>query len=290
MLQILLNGLISGLVMALLGLSFTLTSLPTRVFHVALSGVYTLAPFVVWSVGKMPWHPVWGIALSLTVGAGSSMLCEALNHWRLERNNAPAGLHLVSSLGISIVIIQIVAMVWGNETHLLREGIDHVALFGTLRLTHSQIIAGTVSAAILLTFAVWLNNSHLGLRFRALADNPVQMALFGHNVRMLRLLAFSLSGLLASVAALLSAYDIGFDAHGGLHALLLGVVAVIVGGGGAWFGPLLAGVILGICRALVVWQFSARWQDAATFAFLVAVLFLRPQGLLGRRLRMEAAT
>jgi branched-chain amino acid transport system permease protein len=39
----------------------------------------------------------------------------------------------------------------------------------------------------------------------------------------------------------------------------------------------------------VVWQFSARWQDAGTFAILVAVLLLRPQGLLGRKTRLEAS-
>lgn len=288
MIQILLNGLISGLVIALLGLAFTVASLPTRVFHVALSGIYTAAPFVVWSMWKTEWHPAWGIILAILVSITLSLLCEAMNHWWLERKDAPDGLHLVSSLGISIILVQIVAMVWGNETHVLREGIDQVVQFTGLRLTRSQIIAGAVSATLLAGFALWLHRSKLGLQFRALADNPIQLALFGYNIRNLRLLAFALSGLLASVAALLTAYDIGFDAHGGLHALLLGVVAVIVGGRGTWFGPLLAGILLGLSRAFVVWQFSARWQEAVTFALLVAVLFLRPQGLLGRKTRLEA--
>lgn len=289
MLQILLNGLISGLVIALLGLAFTVASLPARVFHVALAGVYTAVPFVVWSMWKTTWHPVWGIVLALSVGTVVSVLCEALNHWRLQRRDAPEGLHLVSSLGISIMLVQVVAMVWGNETRVLREGIDQVVQFGDFRLTRSQIIAGAVSATLITGFAWWLHRSKLGLQFRALADNPIQLALFGYNIRTLRLLAFALSGLLASVAALLTSFDIGFDAHGGLHALLLGVVAVIVGGRGTWFGPLLAGIILGLCRAFVVWEFSARWQDAATFVILVAVLFLRPQGLLGRKTRLEAS-
>ena len=287
--QILLNGLISGLVIALLGLAFSIASLPTRVFHIALAGIYTAVPFIVWSMWKTTWAPVWGIALALTSGVILSVLCEALNHWWLERKGAPDVLHLVSSLGISIILVQIVAMVWGNDTHVLREGIDRVFQWASVRLTRSQVIAAGVSAALLALFAVWLRLSKQGLQFRALADNPVQLALFGYNIRALRLLALGLSGLLASVAALLTAYDIGFDAHGGLHALLLGIVAVIVGGRGTWFGPLVAGVLLGLIRAFVVWQFSARWQDTATFAVLVAFLFLRPQGLLGRKTRLEAS-
>ncbi len=114
------------------------------------------------------------------------------------------------------------------------------------------------------------------------------MLLYGYDIRKLRLLAFTLSGLLAGIASLLTAYDVGFDPHGGLHALLLGVVAVIVGGRGTWWGPVVAGLVLGLLRAFIVWEFSARWQDAATFALLVIILFLRPQGLLGRKARLEA--
>jgi branched-chain amino acid transport system permease protein len=287
--QILLNGLVSGLVIALLGLAFTIASLPTRVFHVALAGIYTAVPFIVWSMWKTTWNPVWGVVVAVTSGVVLSVLCEALNHWWLERKGAPDGLHLVASLGISIMLVQIGAMVWGNDTQVLREGIDLVFQWGSFRLTRSQLIAGSVSAGLLALFAAWLRLSKQGLQFRALADNPTQLALFGYNIRALRLVAFALSGLLASVASLLTAYDIGFSAHDGLHALLLGIVAVIVGGRGTWFGPLVAGVLLGLIRAFVIWQFSARWQDAATFAVLVAFLFLRPQGLLGRKTRLETS-
>lgn len=290
MLQILLNGLISGLVIALVGLAFTIVALPTRVFHVALSGIYTSTPFIVWSAWQTQLNPTVGVLLALLFGVILSILCEAMNHWWLVRKNAPESLHLVSSLGVAITLVQIVVMLWGNDSHVLRGEVDKVIQFGDLRLTRAQIVAGLVSITLLLAFTLLLHHSKFGVQFRALADNPDQLALFGYNIRNLRLLAFAVSGLLSSAASLLTAYDLGFDANGGLHMLLLGVTAVIVGGRGTWFGPLLAGIILGLCRAFVVWQFSARWQEAATFGILVAVLFLRPQGLLGRKVRLEAAT
>jgi branched-subunit amino acid ABC-type transport system permease component len=102
-------------------------------------------------------------------------------------------------------------------------------------------------------------------------------------------MAFALSGLLGASASLLTAYDVGFDAYGGLWSLLLAVVAVIVGGRGTWFGPLVAGVMLGLIRAFVVWQLSASWESAVTFSLLIACLLFRPQGLLGRKTRLEAS-
>jgi branched-chain amino acid transport system permease protein len=126
------------------------------------------------------------------------------------------------------------------------------------------------------------------LQFRALADNPTQLALFGYNIRRLRFLAFGIAGLLAATSSLLVAFDLGFDPHGGLNALLLAIVAVIIGGRESLFGPVLAGFLLGVMRAQIVWYGSARWQDTVTYLLLVLFLFLRPQGLIGKKNRLEA--
>jgi branched-chain amino acid transport system permease protein len=71
------------------------------------------------------------------VGIGISLSCEWLNHSRLERQGASPGAHLISSLGIYIVVVQTVAMTWGNETKVLRAGLD-----GVMMHVHPQGIAG----------------------------------------------------------------------------------------------------------------------------------------------------
>jgi branched-chain amino acid transport system permease protein len=84
------------------------------------------------------------------------------------------------------------------------------------------------------------------------------------------------------------AYDIGFDANGGLNTVLLAVVAVIIGGRQSFLGPILGGILLGVIRSEVVWFWSARWQEAITFLILAIFLFVRPNGLLGNKMRLEA--
>ena len=121
-----------------------------------------------------------------------------------------------------------------------------------------------------------------------MADNPVQFCLSGHNAQQYRLLAFGVSGLLGGAAALLTAYDVGFDPHGGLHALLLAIVAMIIGGRGSFRGPIVGGLLLGVVRAMVAWQFSIQWQDVFTFLLLAIVLYIRPDGLFARPSRLEA--
>jgi branched-chain amino acid transport system permease protein len=148
-------------------------------------------------------------------------------------------------------------------------------------------LAGCGSIILIAAFYCWLRFSNLGLQFRAMADNPIQLALHGYNIRRLRLFAFAMAGFLAAVSALVVANDVGFDPHGGLPVLLLAIVAVIIGGNTSFLAPVLGGLLLGIIRAAAVWHLSSRWQDAVAFLLLAFFLLFRPHGILGRRLRLE---
>ncbi len=286
--QILFNGIINGLIIILLALAFTVVYLPTGVFYIALGGIYATTPFIVWGSlqAGLPWFV--GIFAATLVGIIVSLVCELANHAPLEKKGSDSGAHLVSSLGIYIILTQAVAIIWGNETKVLRMGLDGVVRLGSVILTFAQLIATSVSLVILVLFYLWLQYSKLGLQFRALADNPKEFALQGYNVRRLRLVAFGISGFLGSVSSLLVAYDLGFDPNGGLSAMLLAVVATIIGGRQSFFGPVLGGILLGVVRSQVVWYLSARWQTAMTFLVLAFFLFLRPNGLLGSKVRLEA--
>lgn len=213
---------------------------------------------------------------------------EFANHAPLARKGASEGAQLIASLGLYIVLVQGIAMIWGNDTQTLRTGLDATARFGDTVLTQSQLLTGGVAAILQLGLLAMLHLSGIGLRLRALADNPTQFALYGYNVDAHRLIAFALAGVFATAASLLTAHDISFDPHTGLHATLLAVVAVIIGGRTSFHGPIVGALILGIIRAQVVWHFSARWQEAVTFAVLAFFLLLRPEGLFGQKTRIDA--
>jgi branched-chain amino acid transport system permease protein len=289
-LQILLNGLISGLAIALLAVAFQMVYLPTRVFFVGLAGLYSFAPYVATASQRtLGLWPV-SIVVSVVVVVCLAVLFEWANHARLTRKGASDGAHLISSLGLYILLTQLVAMIWGSEIKTVRTGVDATFRLGDSVLTQSQLLILGVSAVLLVGFLVMLRAANFGLRLRALADNPIQFALYGYNVDAHRLLAFAMAGVFAAAAALVTANDIGFDPHMGLHATLLAVVPVIIGGRSSFVGPIVGGLLLGLVRAQVVWHFSARWQEAVTFAVLALCLLLRPQGLFGSKTRIEATT
>lgn len=286
--QIAVNGLVTGMTIAVIALAFVSVYLPTRIFHIALGAVYAVAPYIAWTLARTGWSWLPATTLAALTGVGVSLACEWVSHRPLARQGASPGVHLVSSLGMYVALSEVVALVWGSETRVLRTGIDPQIAVGPVHLAPSQVYAAVISTATVTVFLGWLHFSKVGLEFRAMSDNPVEFGLRGYNVQRLRSTAFGVSGALASLASLVTAYDLGFDYSGGLPAVVLALVAVIVGGRRSFGGVVVGGVLLGIVRSEVVWYVGARWQDAATFGILVAVLLLRPSGIVASRLRLEA--
>lgn len=289
--QILLNGLLQGVLFGATGVAFALVYRTTRIFHIALGGIYILAPYVLMLSALSLGLPIWiGALLAVLIAALVGILVEESIHWPLTRQGAPTEVHLIASLGTYLILVQCVALIWGNETRVLKAGVDVTWAWGDITLALAQV-AGPILALCLTTgLFVWLSRANRGIELRALADNPILVALLGRNIRALRRLVFGLSGALMATASMAQAWDVGFDPHIGLKAVLIGMVAMIIGGTGSFAGPFVGGILLGILRAEVVWFGSARWEEAATFSLLVLFLFCRPGGIFTKRVRLEEAT
>lgn len=285
--QVALNGIAQGMLFAVIGVAFSLVYSATRTFHVALGGIFALAPYVLLASNEsgLAW---WiGIILATGVACAVGVACEEWIHWPLSRKGAPSEIHLIASLGALLVIVQVIVLIWGPDSQVLQMGQLRNLIFGEIRLTSAQVWGAATALLLLAGFFVWLDKSPLGLQFRAMSDNAVLLSLLGRDVRRLRRLVFALSAAMAAITALAAAHDVGFDPHGGLKVVLTGVAATIIGGRGSLYGAAIAGFGLGVVRNEVVWIASSQWEDAITFMLLALVLFVRPQGLFGRKLRLE---
>ena len=285
--QILINGTIQGILISLLAIGFSIVYNSTGIIYVAQGAVYTISPFLLLSFLKFGMGIPFAVFFTFVITILLSMSFEKINHWPLYKKEASPLIQLISSLGIYIIIVQVIALIWGNETKVLRTGVDTVFNFWGVILTKSQIIGGATGLLFILLFLLLLKTSDTGLMLIALSDNPIQLSLLGHDIAKLRLLAFGLSGVFTTTAAILTALDVGFDPQGGLNAVLIAIVATIIGGKGSFAGPVICGILLGIARSQIVWHTSARWEDALTFLLLVLFLCFRPQGVLGIKGRIE---
>jgi len=285
--QSLVIGAANGLVLALLAMAFYLPYAGTGVLHLALGASFVLAPYAMEAAGQAGAGPLVAALAGIAASAVLSLACEVFNHRLLEKRGGGWAAHMLSSLGIYIAAVQAITLVWGSESRTL-SWLSGAWRLGSVVIGRQLATNAGLAAVLMLVVIVWLRRSQLGLRLRALASNPTELALCGHDTRLLRTVSFALSGGLAGVASLLGAFDTGFDPTSGLSMVFLAFAAVIIGGRDRLAGPLAGGFLLGLARALAASAFASRWQDPITFSFLILFLFFRPQGLLAPTLRAEA--
>jgi branched-subunit amino acid ABC-type transport system permease component len=286
--QLLANGLVTGCAYALVALGFALIYNTTRIFHLAHGAVYAVGAYLFYS-----FYVLWSVQLVgaalLTVGLSTALgvLIDEMVHIPLDQRESSMLIHLLSSLGLYIAIVNVISMFYGNGTKVLITGAQPTYSVGEVTLTRVQVATVLVAVLLFLGLVILLRKTRLGQQLRAMRDDPELVSVMGLNPRKLRRVVFGLGSALASVAAVLLGLDTGIDPRIGLAAVLNGAVAVIIGGIGLFEGAALGAVSLGLLQSIAIWQMSSQWQEAVTFGVLILFLLFRPQGILGTKRRVE---
>jgi len=274
------------MIYGLVALGFALVYNTTRIFHIAYAAIYMIAPYFLLFFLKTAGIPFgFGLLLAIIITVFVGLSVELFVYSPLVKQNSSSNVILVSSIGIMIVLINLIALWFGNETKIINPGISKSVTFGSVLITYSQLIQFAVSSLLVLFFFVFLKYSQFGIQTRAYRDDERLSAVLGMNTLRLKRVLFILSSFFAAAGSCLIAWDVGMDPYVGMPMFLNAVVALIIGGVGRFEAPVLGGLLIGILQAMVVYLTSARWQDAVTFSLLIIFLLLRPQGILGEKIR-----
>ena len=291
MLQFIVNGIIAGCIYALVALGFSLIYGTARFFNFAHGAVYTLGAYLAYTFCvplslPFPLAVFLAIALSSLAGAG----IEFTIYRPMRKRGSSSLILLISSLGLLIVMQNIISLVWGDATKSIRassagEGFD---IFGA-RITTIQLVIVFTSCGLTLLLRFFLDKTLLGLRLRAVAGDRELSQVMGIDPDKSILLSFALGSILAAAAAILISLDTDMTPTMGFYALLMGVAAAIIGGVGEISGALLGGLFVGLVQNLGVWKLPTEWQDAIVFAVVILFLLVKPQGFLGTPLKRTEA-
>ncbi len=285
LLQFLLNGLVMGAIYAMVGLGFALVYNTTHIFHIVYGVIYTAAAYLFYFFLQCD----LGVLLSMALGlAGASLLgylIEKTIYRPLHKKGFPLVVFIISSIGAMIVLINVIVLIWGNETKILNPSISNVFHLGGILITDMQIYQFAISIIMIILIMILLKRTKLGVVLRAMRDDSDLTSSFGVDILRMRTYIFIISSFLVGLAGCLVAYDVGMDPYGGMNILLVSVVALIIGGIGHFEGVIAGGMFLGIIQALVVSQISTKWAESFVFIILIAFLLFRPQGIWGKRVR-----
>jgi branched-chain amino acid transport system permease protein len=301
--QILFNGLSVGAVYALFALGYTLVFSVLGVINFAHGAVFTLGAYFTYlliggAVGAngllaglaLPFALPFWLALPLAGLAAAlvSLLVEAVAFRPLRRRRAEPLLYLITSLGAGVILVNLIQLLMGAEGYSLPA--DALgALPVTLRLAGAQVrtvqlVLLVVSALVVIGLTLWLEGSRGGKALQAVSEDATTARLLGIDSDAMIRLSFAVSGFLAGISGGLVGLSLSITGpYFGIGFGLKALGVLVLGGLGSVPGAVLAGLIVGLAEALVPGELSG-YKDAVAFAFLFAVLLLRPQGLLGRPL------
>lgn len=304
-LQQLLNGLSIGSVYAIFALGYTLVFSILGIINFAHGAVFTLgAYFTYLLVGgrfgfngllanfALPYRFNFAAALivaSLLAGL-VSVAIERLAFRPLRSRGADPLLTLVSSLGVAVVVVNLIQYFVGAEIYTFPDDIygslPAAINFGSeanpIRIRTVQIVIFGVSAIAVGLLSYLIGFTKLGQALQAVAEDELTASLLGINSDRFILVTFFLSGFLAGLAGTLVGSSVSIAGpYFGIAFGLKGLGTIVLGGLGSIPGAIIAGLIIGIAEAFVPSDYSG-YKDAIAFAFLFVVLLIRPQGLLGR--------
>lgn len=303
LLQILVNGISSGAVYGLFAMGYALVFSVLRVINFAHGALFTLGAYLTVlllgsSVGsngllaglQLPFACPFWLALPLAgLGtAAASVAVEAVAFRPLRRRGAEPLLYLITSLGAGVILVNLLQILMGAEGYAIPA--DALGkLPPTLSLAGAQVrtvqlVLLAVSALVLLLLSLWLEVSRGGKAVQAVAEDATTARLLGIDSDAMIVLCFALSGFLAGISGGLVGLSLSITGpYFGIGFGLKALGVLVLGGMGSIPGAMLGGLIVGLAEALVPGQWSG-YRDAIAYAFLFAMLLLRPSGLLGRPL------
>lgn len=281
--QYLVSGLSTGAIYALIGIGFAIIYNATEIINFAqgelvmLGGMFTLS-FL--NLFHLP------LPLAVLLAVGATTLCGVLFERltiRPLKNPTPLSLVIIT-IGGSILIRGIAMLVWGKDTHALPafSGSEPLAIgSATIMPQHLWIFA--LTAVAIVANKLFFTYSITGKAMRACAANRRAAGLVGIDVKRMVLFSFAISASIGSLAGIIVApltmtsYDVG------VMLGLKGFCAAIIGGLSGGIGTVLGGLLLGVLESLGAGLISSGYKDAIAFIILLLILFVRPQGLFGRK-------
>jgi branched-chain amino acid transport system permease protein len=278
-----LSGLLTGLVYGLMALGLSVIFGVVRVVNFAHGEMMTIAMYaavVLFAAFKLdPFLALVPVAAAFFVFG--YMLQTALINPFINR---PEHSQFMLLVAVAIIMVNALLMAFGPDARNVQVdyALDSFSV-GPLLLDKVRVYAALAAMAIATGLFLFFKFAATGRAIRACADNYLGAKVVGLNVKKYYALTFGLGAACVGAAGCLMVLLVDVTPLLGPGYTLLAFIIVIVGGLGSMGGALLGGVLIGMSEALAGLFFSPSAKSMFSFALLILVLLLRPQGLLGRR-------
>jgi len=278
------NGVLLGGLYAVMALGLTTMFGVMRIVNFAYGTLFMLGAYVAYVVqsdlGQSFFVSLLAAMLVLFV-LGTLLELGAFNPLRKSEERT-----VLLGLGIMLAGRGLLISHFGSDNKTLDSGVDGNVSFSGGVIVKERLFAFVLALLLLAVVALLVTRSPLGRTMRAVADDPDRASLLGISHRPVYAITFGAATALSAAAACLLAPTWQVSPTMDNPALLIGFAIVIVGGMGSMIGSTIAGILTGIVVSLGEAYVSQALAPAMPFLLLILVLVVRPEGLMGKKVRV----
>ncbi len=277
-------GLVTAAVLALASVGFTLQFAVTNVLNLAYGGVMIVAAYAAYALNNAGVN-VWLAAIAgIAVGAVASVLLNTVVYTPFQRRGASPIAMVIVALGMTLILTFGTQALAGptNVSYAMSQGAT--VKVGSIELTVVQLVIIALSIVVMVLVHALIRYTRLGKAMRATAANRSLARNCGIRTERVVMSTWLISGALCGLAGVTFAIDSGtFGATSTDVFLVLILAAVFLGGPGEAYGAMLGALVIGLATEVSASVIVSSYKDVIAFVILLAMLTVRPAGLLGAR-------
>jgi branched-chain amino acid transport system permease protein len=285
------DGIKFGLIIAICSVGLSLIYGTTGLSNFAHGELVGLGAIVAWYFNQD--GPQFTLIIASIFGIAAAALAGGLSDWGiwapLRRRGTSLTSMMIVSIGLGLTARYLFQFYFGGRSRAYRQyAVQRATDFGPFSLTSRQVITMVICLAVLMLFALFLIKARTGKAIRAVSDNPDLASATGINTDRIIRIVWILGGALAGLGGILLGLDQQVAWDRGFNLLLLMFAAITLGGLGNPFGALVGSLAVGLFTELWAWFFpgAIELKNLGALLFLILVLLIRPQGLLGSKERV----
>lgn len=279
--DIIISGLISGSIFALLAIGFSLIFGVARIVNIAHTAFYMVAAYCIYFVThRLGFHPIWGMVTAIVLVTLLGIISYKLFINPIREHH---GAVLIATIAMAMAFQEVMSLVFGGSYLSVPSLIKGYFVILGVKVFYQQLL--TLCAALLILTVLWvlLMKTKLGLAIRSTAQDREVANLMGINEAQVAMMTMGLSvGLAAFTGAIVVPLTV-LEPHMWTHPLIMMMAVVVLGGLGSLKGSFMGAYILGFAEALVVFlaPMGAFLKGSVALSIMILVLLIRPEGLFG---------
>jgi len=280
-LQFFINGIVLGAIYVLLAVGLSIIFGMIGIVNLTHGILYMLGAYA--TVTLTPYLGFFpNLIISPLIVALFGMLVEAAFLRRIYKGDPALG--LLFTFGLAMFLEQMVRWIWGTQgiPFQIPEALRGAIAMGPIVYSKYRYFVGLCAVLTIAGLWYFLEKTRYGMIIRAGSRDPDMVRVLGISLRPVFTAVFGLGVALAALSGVLASPLAGVEPAMGTNTGTFAFVVVVIGGLGSFWGSVISGLMVGVVESFCIF-FWPPMADASKFALMIAILLLRPRGLLGRR-------